>query len=103
MESWINLLRKVSKMDVDKVLPAHGDVATREDVGEMATFLSDEYAGVKDAVAKGMSADEAAEKLTFPQYRDYRNYRVRSHDIKSIYNLIKTGKSSYFDEVPQDH
>ena len=63
----------------------------------MAKFLADEYAGVKEAVAKGMSADEAAKTLTFPQYKDYRNYHVREHDVRSLYNLIKTGKSSYFD------
>ncbi len=99
VESWIGLLRRVS--DVDKILPAHGDVAKKEDLAEMAKFLSDEYAGVKDAVANGMTADETAEKLTFPQYRDYRNYRVREHDIRSLYNLIKTGRSNYFDPDPQ--
>jgi len=96
VESWIALLKKVAGMeDVDKVLPAHGDVATRADVAEMAKFLGDEYAGVKDAVAKGMSEDEAAQTLLFPQYKDYRNYHVREHDIRSLYQLIKTGKSSY--------
>ena len=40
---------------------------------------------------------EASKTLTFPQYKDYRNYRVREHDVRSLYNLIKTGKSSYFD------
>lgn len=103
VDSWINLLQNVSKMDVDKVLPAHGDVATREDVGEMARFLADEYAGVKDAVARGTSADEAAKTLTFPQYRDYRNYRVREHDIRSLYSLIKTGRSDYFDDASGKH
>jgi glyoxylase-like metal-dependent hydrolase (beta-lactamase superfamily II) len=100
VESWIDLLRRVSEMDVDKVLPAHGDVARTEDVAEMAKFLSDEYAGVKEAVAKGMSADEAAATLTFPLYRNYRNYRVREHDVRSLYNLIKTGRSNYFDPDP---
>lgn len=97
VESWIRLLNQVAAMDVDYVLPAHGDVATRADVAEMAKFLADEYAGVKDAIAKGMSAEDAAKMLTFPQYKNYRNYRVREHDIRSLYNLIKTGKSSYFD------
>ncbi len=97
VESWIKLLNQVASMKVDQVLPAHGDVSTPADVAEMAKFLADEYAGVKEAVAKGMSEDEAARRLTFPQYKDYRNYLVREHDISSLYNLIKTGKLSYFD------
>lgn len=97
IENWIKLLNQVAEMDVDQILLAHGDIATRADVSEMAKFLADEYAGVKEAVAKGMSSDEAAKALTFPEYRDYRNYHVREHDIRSLYNLIKTGKSSYFE------
>jgi glyoxylase-like metal-dependent hydrolase (beta-lactamase superfamily II) len=97
IENWIKLLNQVADMDVDQILPAHGDIATRADVSEMAKFLADEYAGVKEAVAKEMSSDEAAKTLTFPEYRDYRNYHVREHDIRSLYNLIKTGKSSYFE------
>ncbi len=98
VESWIALLNKVAALtDVDKVLPAHGDVATRADVAEMAKFLADEYAGVKDAVAKGLSEDETAKTLLFPQYKDYRNYHVREHDIRSLYELIKTGKSKYLE------
>ncbi|HET7192801.1 MAG TPA: MBL fold metallo-hydrolase [Pseudolabrys sp.] len=97
VESWIKLLNEVASKDVDKILPPHGEVATRADVVEMAKFIADEYAEVKEAVAKGMSADDAAKTLTFPQYKDYKNYHVREHDIRSLYNLIKTGKSSYFD------
>ncbi len=98
VESWIALLNKVAAMpQVDKVLPAHGDVATRADVAEMAKFLADEYAGVKEAIAKGLSEDEAARTLLFPQYKEYRNYRVREHDIRSLYELIKTGKSKYLE------
>jgi len=98
VDSWIALLNKVAGMPgIDKVLPAHGDVATPADVGEMAKFLADEYAGVKDAIAKGLTEDEAAKTLLFPQYKDYRNYRVREHDIRSLYQLIKTGKSRYLE------
>jgi cyclase len=97
VDAWIKVLNRVADMEVDLVLPAHGDVATRADIAEMAKFLADEYAGVKDAFTNGMSVDEAVKTLTFPQYKDYRNYHVREHDIRSLYNLIKTGKSSYFD------
>jgi glyoxylase-like metal-dependent hydrolase (beta-lactamase superfamily II) len=98
IESWIAVLKKVSTMPgIDKVLPAHGDVSTPADVAEMTTFLADEYAGVKDAIARGLSEDQAAKTLLFQQYRDYRNYHVREHDIRSLYQLIKTGKSKYLE------
>lgn len=37
-------------MDFDKAFPGHADVAIGQDVGKMARFMVDEYAGVKNAV-----------------------------------------------------
>jgi len=39
-------------MDVDLILPAHGDVASRADVPELAAMLADQYATVKAASAR---------------------------------------------------
>jgi glyoxylase-like metal-dependent hydrolase (beta-lactamase superfamily II) len=50
VDGWVKLLDQVAAMDVDTILPAHGDVATRADVKELAAMLADEYATVKDAV-----------------------------------------------------
>jgi glyoxylase-like metal-dependent hydrolase (beta-lactamase superfamily II) len=75
VDNWIKLLDQVAATDVDYFLPAHGDVATRADVKELAAMLADEYATVKEAVAKGMSLEEAQKTLTFPQYKDWRELR----------------------------
>ena len=46
-------------------------------------MLADEYATVKDAVAKQMPLEEAQAKLTFPQYKDWRNYERLKNEISS--------------------
>jgi cyclase len=97
VENWLALLNRVAAMDVDAILPAHGDVANREDVRELAAMLADEYATVKDAVNRGVSLEEAQKVLTFPQYRDWRNYGRLQAEIKSLYELIQTGKRSYLE------
>ena len=97
VDSWVKLLEQVAAMDVDRILPAHGDVANRADVKELAAMLADEYATVKDAVAKGLSVDEAIKMLTFPQYKDWRNYNRLAGEIRALYELIQTGKRSYLD------
>jgi cyclase len=97
VENWIKLLDEVAAMDVDTILPAHGDVATRADAKELAAMLADEYATVKDAVKRGVSVDQAIATLTFPQYKDWRNYGRLQGEIKALYELIQTGKRSYFD------
>ena len=97
VESWIKLLDEVAAMDVDTILPAHGDVANRADAKELAAMLADEYATVKDAVNRGVALDEAIATLTFPQYKDWRNYARLQGEIKALYELIGTGKRSYLE------
>jgi cyclase len=97
VENWIKLLDEVAAMDVDTILPAHGDVATRADAKELAAMLADEYATVKDAVNRRVPLDQAIATLTFPQYKDWRNYARLQAEIKALYELIQTGKRSYLE------
>jgi cyclase len=97
VDNWITLLNRIAVMDIDTILPAHGDIATRDDVKELAAMLADEYATVKDAVSRGVGFDQAVKTLTFPQYKDWRNYGRLQGEIKALYELIQTGKRSYFE------
>jgi glyoxylase-like metal-dependent hydrolase (beta-lactamase superfamily II) len=97
VDNWIRLLDEVAAMDVDMILPAHGDVASRADVKELAAMLADEYATVKEAVSRGVSLEQATTTLTFPQYKDWRNYGRLQGEIKALYELIQTGKRSYLE------
>jgi cyclase len=97
VENWIKLLDELAAMDVDKILPAHGDVSTSKDVKQLAAMLADEYATVKDAIAKGMSLDDALRTLKLPQYKDWRNYGRLEGEIRALYELIGTGKRSYLE------
>jgi len=98
VDNWIKLLDKVAaRNDYDVILPAHGDIAHRQDVKELQSMLADEYSTVKDAVAKGVTLQQAQQTLTFPQYKDWRNYSRLKSEIQNLYELIQTGKRSYFE------
>jgi cyclase len=97
VDGWIKLLDQVAAMDVDTILPPHGDVATRADVKELAAMLADEYATVKDAVNRGVSLDQAIKTLRFPHYKDWHNYGRLDGEIKALYELIQAGKRSYLE------
>jgi glyoxylase-like metal-dependent hydrolase (beta-lactamase superfamily II) len=97
VDNWIRLLNRLAAMDVDKILSAHGDVSTSADVKELAAMLADEYAAVKGAVDKGLSVDEAVKAVTLPQYKEWRNYGRLEGEIRALYELIQTGKRSYFE------
>ena len=97
VDGWIAVLRKTLEMDVGVYLPGHGDVGTKKDVQEAIGFLTDLQAAVKDAIAKGMSREEAAKTLQFPKYKDWRNAERAPNDVTAMYHLLTTGKSIYLD------
>jgi glyoxylase-like metal-dependent hydrolase (beta-lactamase superfamily II) len=97
VENWIKLLGEIAAMDLVAILPAHGDVAKTTDVKELADFLADEYATIKEAIAKGVTLDQALKTVTLDKYKDWRNYQRREQEIRSLYELIQTGKRGYFE------
>jgi glyoxylase-like metal-dependent hydrolase (beta-lactamase superfamily II) len=97
VENWIELLTETAGMDVDTILPPHGAMASRADVQELADFIRFEYALVQKAVADGVSVDVATKTLDFSPYGTWLNFNRREHDVRSLYELIETGRRSYFD------
>jgi cyclase len=92
VEGWVALLKRIAAMDVDIYLPGHGDVGTKQDVLDEAKLLADFQAEVKAAIARGVSKEEAAKTLRFPQYANLRNYNRINVFIEALYHLNTTGK-----------
>ena len=93
MAGWIEVLRKIAAMDVDQYLGGHGDVGTKKDVLNEAQMLSDFDAGMRAAVAKGMSREEIIKNVRFEKYKDVRNYYRMNLFIASYYHFLSTGKA----------
>jgi glyoxylase-like metal-dependent hydrolase (beta-lactamase superfamily II) len=92
MKGWIDVLNRIASMDVDKYLGGHGDVGTRQDVLNEAGMLADFDAGMREAVAKGMTRDEIIKNVRFEKYKDVRNYYRMNLFITSYYHFLTTGK-----------
>jgi hypothetical protein len=78
-------------------MPPHGDLATRDDVKDLAGFIRFEYALVKGAVDKGVPVETAIKTLDFSRYKDWHNQNRRDTDVRALYELIQTGRRSYFE------
>lgn len=92
MAGWIDVLKKIAAMDVDKYLGGHGDIGTKQDVLNEAQMLTDFDAGMRAAVAKGMTRDEIIRNVRFEKYKDVRNYYRMNLFITSYYHFLTTGK-----------
>jgi hypothetical protein len=92
VDGWIALLQQLAMFDVDLYLPGHGDVGNKQDLLDEAKWLADFQAGVRGAMAQGMSKEEMVQKLHFREYQHLRNYPLIHNFIESLHHLYTTGK-----------
>jgi hypothetical protein len=78
---WPGVLDSIGKLDWNIVIPGHGGVQrNRETINGFAAYLQDLVSGVKQAAAKGMSADEAVSSVDLGKYSKMPNYYDRNAD-----------------------
>jgi cyclase len=69
---WLESLERLRKLDVEYVVPGHGDVGGRGLIDEMARSLNEAIAMVREAMAQGMGMKEAKDRLhLFADYGDF--------------------------------
>ncbi len=60
---WVKSLKKIEAMDIDVVVPGHGEIGDRETVREFRLFIQECIDIVKEAIKQGMSKEQAADKI----------------------------------------
>jgi cyclase len=93
-EEWLKSLRKLQKLDVDKVVPGHGKVCDKSYLREMHKIITTWMDTVADAIAQGMTLEEAQEKVKlaekFPWLpRDERTAGVIRMNVARLYEVLK--------------
>jgi len=62
-DEWLKTLKRLEELDVDKVVPGHGAVTDKSCFSLMAKSVKDWMDAMTDAIDKGMSLEEAREKI----------------------------------------
>jgi cyclase len=93
-DKWLKTLKNLEKLDVDYVIPGHGDVGDKSCFKEMYATVTTWINTVKEAIAKGMTKDEVLKKVTmkaqFPDLpRDERTAGVISMNVARLYEVYK--------------
>jgi hypothetical protein len=73
-----------------KFVPGHGDVATAEDVREFRDYLDDLRSRVKQAIADGLSLDQAKQQLKLPEkYKSFAFQNFATPNVEDMYKELK--------------
>ncbi len=64
-DQWIESLKRLQQLEADVIVPGHGVLCDRSYLPEMAAFIQAWVDAVKAAMDKGLSVEEAQEKISF--------------------------------------
>ena len=76
---WIKTLNIIEALDIDFIVPGHGEVCDKGEARRFRLFLQQCINMVTDAIKKGMTKDEAADKLSFEDLYPGKGYGLAVH------------------------
>ena len=72
---WMKAIRRVEALDFDILVPGHGALGTKADVGDHRAYLDDLYAAVLEAARTGQSLDDMKRTIKLEKYKDWGQYK----------------------------
>jgi len=64
--AWLDSLQRLGELEVDFIVPGHGDVCDRSYLKEQADYIQGCIDAVRKAIDRGWSRDEAVARVSFP-------------------------------------
>ena len=62
---WLESLKRIEALDVDVIIPGHGEVCDKRYLREQAEFIEEWMAAVKKAIEQGLTKKEAQNTISF--------------------------------------
>jgi cyclase len=93
-DKWLDSLRRLEELDVDIVVPGHGEVCGKEAFSQMSINVKDWVNAISDAISRGLGVKETIEEIS----RDDRFAGVPREgpeagflksNIESLFNILK--------------
>lgn len=88
VNDWITSLDKLlTDYPTAKFVPGHGEVATADELREFRDYLADLRSRVKQAIADGLTLDQAKERLKLPE--KYKAFAFQNFATPNVENMFK--------------
>lgn len=65
-DHWLESLRRLNELDIDAVVPGHGEICKKDYIEEQASIIRGWADAVKSCIEQGLTEDEAAAKISCP-------------------------------------
>lgn len=91
---WITALERLLELDVDRIVPGHGPVCTKQQIYVQRAFLMEWVTAVAMAIGKGWTKDECQEKISFMDRfpvdigQEYMGEAVTRNNVSALYDQL---------------
>jgi glyoxylase-like metal-dependent hydrolase (beta-lactamase superfamily II) len=94
VNNWISSLDKLlDQYPNAKFVPGHGEVATAAEIREFRDYLDDLRTRVKQAIADGLTIEQAKQQLKLPEkYKDFAFQNFAGPNVEDMYKELKGTK-----------
>jgi glyoxylase-like metal-dependent hydrolase (beta-lactamase superfamily II) len=94
VNDWITSLDKLlAQYPTAKFIPGHGEVATATEIKDFRDYLDDLRNRVKQAIADGLTVEQAKQQLTLPEkYKPYAFQNFVQPNVEDMYKELKGTK-----------
>ncbi len=89
-ENWIKILEDVEKMELEIVIPGHGEIGDKSILRKQAEYLKALRKEVKKYVDEGVSLEETIKKAEIPEFKGMEGYNQRfSRNVEAVWRELK--------------
>jgi cyclase len=88
VSNWIAACDRILAMDLEVIVPGHGPLAAKADVGELRAYFVYLYEQARARYAEGMGALEAARSIALDRWADWGERERLVVNIASIYREL---------------
>ncbi len=98
-DEWQASLQQLQQLDVDVLVPGHGNICDRRYIPEMSAFIQAWVDAVTAAIKKGMSLEEAQDRVSlldrYPMQTgaEAMAQQVQRMNVARLYEVLKSKKS----------
>ncbi len=65
--SWLESLKRIGELEVEHIIPGHGDVCDKSYLGEQADYIQECVDTIKKAINRGWTKEETVARISLPR------------------------------------
>jgi glyoxylase-like metal-dependent hydrolase (beta-lactamase superfamily II) len=86
--NWISFLKQVQDWDIEKIIPGHGPLSSKDELGKEISYLENLRREVAATIQKGMTVEEAKKAVKMEAHKDLKWPEILLLVVDAVYREL---------------